>query len=130
MTGPLTGPPGEVRLTDGSRMTLRPVEPADKRLLAAAFDELSEESRYRRFFTPLRELDERQLVYLTEVDRHDHEALLAIDPRSGSCAGVARFVRVAADVAEPAIVVADRWQRLGLGTALLEQLAARARGSR
>jgi GNAT superfamily N-acetyltransferase len=28
---------------------------------------------------------------------------------------------------EPAIVVADYWQRLGLGTALLEQLTARAR---
>lgn len=127
MTGPLTGPCGEVRLADGSRVTLRAVEPEDKRLLAAAFDGLSEQSRYRRFFTPLRELDERQLTYLTEVDDHDHEALLAIDPRSGNCSGVARFVRVAAGVAEPAIVVADPWQRLGLGTALLEQLAARAR---
>jgi GNAT superfamily N-acetyltransferase len=72
-------------------------------------------------------LDERQLAYLTEVGHRDHEALLAIDPRTGSCAGVARFVRVGADVAEPAIVVADHWQRLGLGTALLEQLAARVR---
>lgn len=120
MTGPLTGPCGEVRLADGSRVTLRAVEPEDKRLLAAAFDGLSEQSRYRRFFTRLRELDERQLTYLTEVDDHDHEALLAIDPRSGNCSGVARFVRVAAGVAEPAIVVADPWQRLGRGAALLE----------
>lgn len=90
MTGPLTGPRGEVRLADGSRVTLRAVEPEDKRLLAAAFDGLSEQSRYRRFFTPLRELDERQLAYLTEVDHHDHEALLAIDARSGNCSGVAR----------------------------------------
>src|SRR5688572_17928459 len=62
MTGPLTGPCREVRLADGSRVTLRAVEPEDKRLLAAAFDGLSEQSRYRRFFTPLRELDERQLT--------------------------------------------------------------------
>jgi GNAT superfamily N-acetyltransferase len=127
VTGPLASRRGEVCLADGSRMTLRPVQPQDKPLLAAAFDELSERSRYRRFFTPLRELDERQLGYLTEVDHHDHEALLAIDTRSGCCAGVARFARVAADVAEPAVVVVDRWQRLGLGTALLERLAERAR---
>ena len=54
MTGPLAGARGELGLADGSRMTLRSVEPEDTRLLAAAFDELSEQSRYRRFFTPLR----------------------------------------------------------------------------
>jgi acetyltransferase len=36
-------------------------------------------------------------------------------------------VRVADEVAEPAVVVADRWQRLGLATALLAQLVERAR---
>jgi GNAT superfamily N-acetyltransferase len=117
----------EVRLADESLMTIRPVASGDKSLIAAAFAELSEESRYRRFFTPLRELDAGQLACLTELDHHDHEALLAIDARSGSCAGVARFVRVADEVAEPAVVVADRWHRLGLATALLAQLAERAR---
>jgi RimJ/RimL family protein N-acetyltransferase len=116
----------EVRLADGSRMTIRPIEPSDKSLIAAAFARLSEESRYRRFFTPLRELAARQLAYLTEVDHHDHEALVAIDARSGSCTGVSRFVRATDEVAEIALVVVDRWQRLGLGTALLERLAERA----
>jgi GNAT superfamily N-acetyltransferase len=125
---PPIGGYAEVRLADGSLMTIRPVAPGDKSLIAAAFAELSEESRYRRFFTPLRELDAGQLAFLTELDHHDHEALLAIDGRSGSCAGVARFVRVADEVAEPAVVVADRWQGLGLATALLAQLAERARG--
>jgi GNAT superfamily N-acetyltransferase len=46
---------------------------------------------------------------------------------SGSCAGVAPFVRVAGEAGEPAIVVGDRWQRLGLGTALLERPTERAR---
>lgn len=126
---PLSGH-AEVRLADGSQMRIRPVEPGDKPLIAAAFAALSEESRYRRFFTPLRELDARQLAYLTEVDHHDHEALVAIEPRSGACAGVARFVRDGDEVAEPAVVVVDRWQRLGLGTALLELLAERAREER
>jgi GNAT superfamily N-acetyltransferase len=118
--------PAGVWLADGALVTVRPVEPGDKPLLASAFDALSDESRYRRFFTSLRELSAAQLAYLTEVDHHDHEALLAIEP-SGACVGVARFVRIAPEVAEPAIVVSDRWQRLGLGSALLEALTARAR---
>jgi GNAT superfamily N-acetyltransferase len=61
------------------------------------------------------------------VDHHDHEALVAIDASSGACAGVAPFVRVAGEAGEPATVVGDRWQRLGLGTALLERLTERAR---
>jgi len=116
----------EVRLADESRVTIRPVEPGDKPLLAAALAELSEESRYRRFFTPLRELGARQLADLTEVDHHDDEALVAIDIRSGSCVGVARFVRSGDEVAEPAVVVVDRWQRRGLGTALAFLAPARA----
>ena len=121
--------PAEVRLADRSRVRVRPVERGDKALLAAAFAELGEESRYRRFFTSLRELDARQLAYLTEVDHQDHEALLAIDERSGSCVGVARYVRIGDGLAEPAVVVADRWRRRGLGTALLERLVARARAN-
>ena len=75
----------------------------------------------------MRELDDARLAYLTNIDHHDHEALLAIDASGGSCAGVARFVRVAHDAAEPAVAVGDRWQRLGLGMALLERLTERAR---
>ena len=114
---------GDVRLADGAELTIRPVQPADKRLLADAFTRLSDESRYRRFFSPVHELDAEQLAYLTELDHHDHEALLALDARDGACVGVARFVRVAPAVAEPAVVVADQWQHRGLGTALLERLA-------
>ena len=40
---------------------------------------------------------------------------------------MARFVRTAPAEAEPAVVVADAWQRRGIGTALLDALADRAR---
>ena len=116
-----------VRLADGAKVTIRPVQPGDKPLLADGFARLSDESRYRRFFTPLHELDDAKLAYLTELDHHHHEALLALDAPDGDCVGVARFVRVAPAVAEPAVVVADEWQHRGLGTALLERLADRAR---
>lgn len=59
-------------------MTIRPIGPAGAPLLAAGFAELSEESRDRRLFTLKDELDDRQLAYLTNVDHHDHEALVAL----------------------------------------------------
>ena len=76
---------------------------------------------------PLIELSDEQLSYLTAVDHHDHEALLALDPERDDAVGVARFVRVSDDVAECAIVVADEWQNRGLGGQLLDRLVERAR---
>src|SRR4051794_22385700 len=74
-------------------------------------------------------LTDDMLDYLTDIDHHDHEALVALDPATGEGAGVARFVRLAdrPEVAEAAVTVADAWQGRGLGTLLLELLAGRAR---
>ena len=116
-----------VTLRDGSQIAIRPLEPDDRAALAEGFERLSPESRYRRFFGPIAQLRERDLDYLTRVDHHDHEALVAVDPETGQGAGVARYVRTAPEVAEPAIVVADDWQGRGLGSRLLDALADRAR---
>jgi acetyltransferase len=122
----LSDPP-RADLRDGSSVEIRPIEPTDRELLRAGFERLSEESRYRRFQTPLKELSDEQLSYLTVVDHHDHEALLALDPERHDAVGVARFVRVGDAVAECAIVVADEWQNRGLATELLDRLVDRAR---
>jgi nucleotide-binding universal stress UspA family protein len=114
-------------LKDGSRIVIRAVEPDDRERIREGFERLSPESRYRRFFGPMPRLRERDLDYLTILDHHDHEALLAIDERTGGGIGVARFVRTDGPTAEPAIVVADEWHGKGVATALLEALAERAR---
>ena len=117
-----------VTLRDGTRVRLRPIRPDDKRLLARGFERLSEDSRYRRFFTPMPELPPAQLEYLTEVDHRDHEAILAVDEH-GEPVGVARYVRSASEAhaAEAAVAVIDDWQGRGVGRALLNRLATRAR---
>ena len=84
-------------------------------------------SRYKRFLTPMETLTESQLAYLTEVDHHDHEALIAFALETRDAIGVGRYVREpGTDQAEAAVTVADGWQGLGLGTALTRILAGRA----
>jgi L-amino acid N-acyltransferase YncA len=112
-----------------SSIEVRPIEPADKPELAAAFSRLSPESRYRRFLSPNASLAEADLRYLTEVDHVDHEALVAVDPGGGQGIGVARYVRLAdrPETAELGVVVSDDRQGEGVGSLLLQRLAARAR---
>jgi len=123
------GPAAEhVHLDEGLELLLRPLRDDDKRRLAQAFERLSPETRYRRFFSPLEKLSETDLRYLTEVDHRDHEALIACDTESGEAIGVARFVRLDdGESAEAAVTVIDEWQGRGAGTALANLLAERAR---
>ena len=103
----------EVAIRDGSRIVVRPVRPADKDAIVAGFDRLSPESRYRRFFSPLERLSPADLRYLTEVDHHDHEALIGFDSESREPVGVARFVRMDDPAfAEVAVTVIDVFQHL------------------
>ena len=120
-----------IMLRDGAEAVLRPVRPDDGTRLVALVAGLSDDARHRRFFVPKRQLTEAELRYLTDVDHRDHEALLALDGEAGAAVGVARYIRVPAapDLAEAAIVIADDWQRRGLGTALLGRLADRARAN-
>lgn len=117
-----------VVLRDGSSVRIRQGCPEDRDLLVRGFERLSPESRYRRFLMPMVALSEEQIRQLTDVDHHDHEAIVALDEH-GEGIGVARYVRDPdrPDVAELAVTVIDDWQGRGLGTLLLEVITARAR---
>jgi len=116
-------------LIDGSRVRIRQGHRSDRELLLRGFERLSPESRYRRFLVPMAELTDEMVGYLTEIDHHDHEAIIALDEDTGEGVGVARYVRTGdrPDVAELAVTVVDDWQGKGLGTLLVEVLSARAR---
>jgi RimJ/RimL family protein N-acetyltransferase len=116
-------------LSDGTRLRIRPVEPADKPRLEAALSRLSVESIRRRFLAAKPSLTTAELRYLTEVDGSQHIALVAVlDEEPDEIAAVARCVRTepGGDTAEFAIVVGDELQGLGLGSVLARELAARA----
>lgn len=125
-------------LRDGTPARIRAIIPADAPGIARGFERLSPESRRQRFLTAINRLTSRQLDYLSHPDLTDHLALgMEVLPADGAPSfgiGVARCVRLSdhGDLAEVAVVVADEWQRRGVATLLLEQLAAwaRARGIR
>ena len=118
-----------IELRDGSRVRVRQGHSSDRDLLLRGFERLSAESRYRRFLAPKPELSEANIHYLTEIDHHHHEAMIALDEATGEGIGLARYVRNSErpDAAEVAVTVIDDWQGRGLGTLLLEVISARAR---
>jgi RimJ/RimL family protein N-acetyltransferase len=120
------------RLSDGTRVQIRPVQPGDKPRLAAALAQLSRESVRRRFLAAKPSLSKAELRYLTEIDGVDHLALVALpDDAPDTIAGVARCVRTepGGTTAEFAIVVGDALQGRGLGSMLATELAAAARAA-
>jgi len=112
-------------LRDGTRLVIRPIRPSDKAELSAGLSSLSELSRHRRFLSPKVSFTTAELRYLTELDGHDHVALVA-HLMDGTGVGVARYVRMPsnAPTADVAIVVADSMQGRGLGALMAEMLAA------
>ena len=119
-----------VTLRNGTRVLIRPIRPQDKAALATGHALLSPETQRLRFLAPKPRLTSTDLRYLTEVDGHDHVALVAfLADQPDVIVAVGRFVRLAEDplAAEFAIVVGDELQGAGLGTELAQRLAAEAR---
>lgn len=113
---------------------LRPIQPDDRDVMERYFQMLSEETRYRRFFAPIKNLSDNQWRYLTEIDQLNHVAwgIVPLDRPDLIGVGVGRFVRLdeEPEVAEIALVIRDEMQSLGYGTLLLAVLywIARERG--
>lgn len=121
-----------VQLSDGSEVLVRQVRPEDKPLFVAGWSQLSDHSVYTRFLSSRPVLNVDELAFFTEIDHVDHEAIGAMDPKSGNGVGVARYVRDAQrpHAAEAAVTVVDAWQGRGLGSKLLRRLCARAAENR
>ena len=119
-------------LRDGTAVCVRAIRADDKEHMRIAFERLSPQTVYRRFFQHLTTLTPGVLREATELDFHDHIglALTVGDGTSERLIAVAQLVRVApgAGCAEVAFVVADDYQHRGAATLLLQHLVHVARG--
>jgi acyl-CoA synthetase (NDP forming)/ribosomal protein S18 acetylase RimI-like enzyme len=115
----------DVLLRDGHPVHLRPITPADGDALRAFHTSLSGRTVYFRFFSAKPALTDADVLYFTHVDHVSRVAFIALD--AGVIIGVGRFDALGDGRAEVAFVIRDDVQGLGLGSVLLEHLAAAAR---
>jgi acetate---CoA ligase (ADP-forming) len=115
----------DVILRDGSTLRLRAPAGGDADALEALFSSLSERSLYLRFHG-LRHVNRALVEHFLDPDWDDRGVLVGVVGENRIVA-VAEFMRLRdATSAEVAFAVADQLQGRGIGTRLLEQLAAHA----
>jgi acyl-CoA synthetase (NDP forming)/RimJ/RimL family protein N-acetyltransferase len=115
----------DVVLSDGGTVHLRPIVPSDADALVAFHGRLSERTRYLRYFGPYPRIPAKDLERFSTVDHHDRVAFIAL--LGHEIVAVGRYERIGeTDSAEVAFVVEDAHQKRGLGSILLEHLAAAA----
>jgi acetyltransferase len=124
---------GDHRLTDGTRLRIRPIRPEDAVLEREFVDGLSDHSRYLRFMSAMKKITPQMVSRFTQIDYDREMALIALavaEDRERQIA-VARYVtNPDGRSCEFAIVVADDWHGRGVATELLRRLidVARDRG--
>jgi acetyltransferase len=122
-----------VLLRDGRSVLLRPAHHRDAALLQRFFAELSPRSRLLRFHGAINGLSDAAARTLSTQVASRHVALVALADGPDGLPELCAEARYAVDgehdgdEAEFGIAVADDWQQLGLGHALLTRLAIHAR---
>jgi RimJ/RimL family protein N-acetyltransferase len=125
----LEGLTDRIRLRSGATLTLRFAAPADAELLQGYFRGLSGTARYNRLMSAVPELPVGQLAKFVRSGEADAYSVLASVGSDGgeSVVGEVRYAHHPEDNAvEFGISVGDRWQRQGIGAALLTNLECRA----
>ena len=119
-----------LKLADGADVCVRPIRPEDAGLERDFIAALSSETMRRRFLGSMRALDAAMLARFTQIDYDREMALIAL---AGTDAGehevaVCRYFTLPDGAScEYAIVIADAWQRRGLGRQMMARLIAIAR---
>jgi acetyltransferase len=114
-----------VTLADSRVVTVRPVLPQDMDAEQSFVTGLSPQSRRLRFHGAVNTLPDSLLQAMTTIDYQQHVALVAEsvdDAGDARLVADARYVVNDAGVAEFAVAVADDWQHIGLGRAMLKRL--------
>ena len=124
-----------ISLDDGTEIAIRPIRPEDEPLLVNFHYTLSERSVYFRYFHWMKLEQRTEHERLTRMCFIDYDRQMAFvaerhDPSTAErqIVAVGRLVKShASEEAELAVIVSDRFQRRGIGTAIVGQLVDFAR---
>ncbi|MGW7366200.1 bifunctional acetate--CoA ligase family protein/GNAT family N-acetyltransferase [Streptomyces sp. NPDC054841] len=124
----------DVVLRDGGTARIRPITTEDAERLVSFYEQVSDESKYYRFFAPYPRLSAKDVRRFTHHDYVDRVGLAATV--GGEFIATVRYDRInadgmpasaPADEAEVAFLVQDAHQGRGVASTLLEHIAAVAR---
>ncbi len=123
----------DVVLRDGGIAHVRPITSDDAEHLVSFYEQVSDQSKYYRFFAPYPRLSDRDVHRFTHHDYVDRVGLAATV--GGEFIATVRYDRIdeggapatEANLAEVAFLVQDAHQGRGVASALLEHIAAVAR---
>ncbi|MGO4257340.1 bifunctional acetate--CoA ligase family protein/GNAT family N-acetyltransferase [Marmoricola sp. RAF53] len=115
----------DVVLRDGRTAHMRPIVPEDAEALVEFYEQVSDQSKYFRFFAPMPTLSERDVRRFTQVDHHARVAFVLTVAEK--ILAVASYELLPSGEAEVAFLVQDAHQGRGIGQLLLEHLAQAAR---
>ncbi|MGS0687085.1 bifunctional acetate--CoA ligase family protein/GNAT family N-acetyltransferase [Nakamurella sp. GG22] len=117
----------DVLLADGGVVHLRPSGPADAAEIRAMHGRMSARTLYLRYFSVFSEVSDEQVSLFTSVNYYDSAGIVAVLAGHIIAAGTYHRNETGdTEAAEVAFVVEDAQQRRGLGSILLEHLAAAA----
>jgi acyl-CoA synthetase (NDP forming)/GNAT superfamily N-acetyltransferase len=117
--------PADVLLADGSIAVIRTVRPEDREGVLDLHEQVSEDTLRLRFFSANREAGRKYVAHLFDTDNSSSAALVAVS--RGRIAALATAEEVDEETAEVAFLVSDQDRGRGLGSLLLEHLAALGR---
>ena len=129
-------------MRNGNLYKVRPLHPHDAHMLQTLVRGLSQESRYFRFISSMRELPDRMLARFTLIDYDREMAMVAVYPeRTANAAGgfteIEKIIGVSRYVTNPdksscefSLLIADEFIGQGLGTRLMLSIieVARSKG--
>ncbi len=114
-----------VTLKDGAHVTIRPIKPDDEPQIREMFYSFSEQTVYLRYHGQLKSMPHNRLQVFCNVDYDTEMALVGVvgSENNEEVVGVGRYLTDPGKrTAEMAFVVADEWQRKGLGTVFFRRL--------
>jgi len=120
-----------VTLKDGSQVLLRQVREGDEKPLLNMFTTLKPETVYNRFFKLRKPFTMDEVTKMVLVKPKEEFAIIGspVQPSELSVIADARYYVEEGTGSEVSIVVQDKWQLKGLGTAMLNHLIDIGKGN-
>jgi RimJ/RimL family protein N-acetyltransferase len=123
----------EEQLKNGTPVVIRAIRPDDKEKAVQFFQNLEKESIYTRLFTHKKDLTDKDLIWITEIDFSKDVALVVtrVIDQEEIVIGAGRYVTYKGDDgeqhAEVAFTVEEDYQGQGIAKTIIRHLTAIAR---